>query len=254
MPTREPDYNSSPSIPAISCPELTPDDLSHLDISKKENLKIEVSRYPQTRFWQVEVNDKLLAVVIYRRGALAIKEILESVANGNKGITNSPNIKKRKGGCCNQYPPPHLNYFVHVALREIVQQEPFEFFTGMAADNNRDLVEDIWQQVLEQCKKEGTPDNDASDIGIITMNIKKCPAVILTLPPPELTSDAFYVGIVMDGNKARYFTLELGVNKEGGDFPFLCEWQGDKHVRIKECPMNMSTEAFIKAVGERMGK
>ncbi|MEI6336937.1 MAG: hypothetical protein WCS87_20445, partial [Methylococcaceae bacterium] len=68
MPTREPDFNSSPSIPAISCPELTPEDLSHYDISKKENLKIEVSRYPQTRFWQVEVNDKLLAVVIYRRG------------------------------------------------------------------------------------------------------------------------------------------------------------------------------------------
>jgi hypothetical protein len=43
---------------------------------------IEVRKYRQTRFWAVYVDGDLLAVVVYRKGALAIAERLMA---GNHG-------------------------------------------------------------------------------------------------------------------------------------------------------------------------
>jgi hypothetical protein len=37
---------------------------------------IEVKKYRQTRFWAVYVDGELLAVVVYRKGAMAIAERL----------------------------------------------------------------------------------------------------------------------------------------------------------------------------------
>jgi len=65
-----------PSIPPVSFPDF---DIYNLDTGA---LKVEVNRYPNTRFWQVIVNGQLLAVVVYRKGALAIKETIEKLAKG----------------------------------------------------------------------------------------------------------------------------------------------------------------------------
>ena len=45
---------------------------------------IEVKKYRQTRFWAVYVNGDLLAVVVYRKGALAIADHLAQVAHGRE--------------------------------------------------------------------------------------------------------------------------------------------------------------------------
>lgn len=43
---------------------------------------IEVKKYRHTRFWAVYVDGELLAVVVYRKGALAIAERLTAIAHG----------------------------------------------------------------------------------------------------------------------------------------------------------------------------
>jgi len=37
---------------------------------------IKVGKYKQTRFWAVWINGQLLAITVYKKGALAIKEFL----------------------------------------------------------------------------------------------------------------------------------------------------------------------------------
>jgi hypothetical protein len=66
------------SIPPVNFPDF---DLYGLE-SGKANVSID--RYPNSRFWQVTVNGQLLAVVVYRKGAQSIKEVIEKLAN-NKG-------------------------------------------------------------------------------------------------------------------------------------------------------------------------
>ena len=44
------------------------------------NVNVQVDRYQNSRFWQVTVNGNLLAVVVYRKGALAIKELIEKLS------------------------------------------------------------------------------------------------------------------------------------------------------------------------------
>ena len=60
-------------VPPVSFPDF---DLYGLEAGKTN---VSVDRYPNSRFWQVTVNGKLLAVVVYRKGALAIKEVIEKL-------------------------------------------------------------------------------------------------------------------------------------------------------------------------------
>lgn len=42
---------------------------------------ISVNRYGETRYWAVWVNSELLAVTVYKKGALAIRDKLSSMAS-----------------------------------------------------------------------------------------------------------------------------------------------------------------------------
>jgi len=46
---------------------------------------IEVKKYRETRFWAVYVDGELLAVVVYRKGARAIADMIQSTRAG-KGV------------------------------------------------------------------------------------------------------------------------------------------------------------------------
>jgi len=37
---------------------------------------VKVEKYKQTRYWAVWINDQLLAITVYKKGALAIREFL----------------------------------------------------------------------------------------------------------------------------------------------------------------------------------
>lgn len=60
-------------------------DSAQLDsgVSKEtQNGNISVYRYRGTRYWAVWVNGELLAVTVYKKGALAIRDKLSSMALG----------------------------------------------------------------------------------------------------------------------------------------------------------------------------
>lgn len=64
-------------VPPVNFPDF---DLYGLEAGKTN---VSVDRYPNSRFWQVTVNGNLLAVVVYRKGALAIKEVIEKLTKQN---------------------------------------------------------------------------------------------------------------------------------------------------------------------------
>lgn len=76
MPTerkqRTPKDNSN--IPPISMPDF---DLYNVEGGK---VNVTIDRYPNSRFWQISVNGNLLAVVVYRKGAEAIKSLIEKLS------------------------------------------------------------------------------------------------------------------------------------------------------------------------------
>ena len=41
-------------------------------------MNIKVEHYPNSRFWAVRVDDQLLCVIVYKKGALAVKAALEN--------------------------------------------------------------------------------------------------------------------------------------------------------------------------------
>ena len=43
---------------------------------------VSVNRYRETRYWAVWVNDELLAVTVYKKGAIAIRDKLSSMVPG----------------------------------------------------------------------------------------------------------------------------------------------------------------------------
>ena len=56
---------------------------------KEKTDDISVSRYGKTRYWAVWINDDLLAVTVYKKGAITIRDKLFSiklgVSNPNRG-------------------------------------------------------------------------------------------------------------------------------------------------------------------------
>ena len=50
-------------------------------MTQRKKHHIEIVKYRQTRFWAVAVDTHLLAVVVYKKGAEAIKRHLESLYN-----------------------------------------------------------------------------------------------------------------------------------------------------------------------------
>ena len=52
---------------------------------------IRIQRYKNTRHWAVWIKDELVAVVCYKKGAAAIKQLLDRVRA--QKIGNAPDIK-----------------------------------------------------------------------------------------------------------------------------------------------------------------
>jgi hypothetical protein len=62
------------------------EDYAQHDWSQRREVKIDhisVNRYAGTRYWAVWVNGELLAVTVYKKGALAIRDKLSSMALGH---------------------------------------------------------------------------------------------------------------------------------------------------------------------------
>lgn len=153
---------------------------------------------------------------------------------------------------------PHHYIFAHVALRQVCLTNPIGFFALMASPNRQKFLNDLWEQICQNCDQEGNAQFSPKDIKIETFTIGEYPAVIVQMPTPQKITEAYMLCIVlkvplselkqeMDNIQIRYFTLEKGINVLGEDQTFLCAWDGEMHVNYGDGP-EPKLSAFIDAI------
>lgn len=158
----------------------------------------------------------------------------------------------------------HHYVFGHIALRQLFFYNP-PACVGALAGRGAELVKQIWDDVgekVQESDEEARPlssqglDCSTHEVGEGTV------AVVVTLPRPEKTAEAHFVGLVLRMPRkrlwgllgrgkgvARYITLEHGVNIEGGDRTVLCEWSGQSHLNMGNGP-EATVSAFVQKLSE----
>ncbi len=159
----------------------------------------------------------------------------------------------------------HHYVFGHIALRQLFFHNPPAFVAALAS-RGEELAKQIWDDVGEKIEEdEGEAVRLPSQgLACSTHDIGSgAVAVIVSLPPPEETTEAYFVGLVLrlpqkklwgllgtEKGMARYITLERGINIiEGGERTFLCEWSGDDHLNMGDGP-DPTVSAFAHKLAE----
>jgi hypothetical protein len=152
----------------------------------------------------------------------------------------------------------HHYQLAHVALRQICLHNPYGFFSVMASPDRKKFLDDIWSQICARCDPEGPASFTPDDLQIITSNINDYPTILIQMPEPLFSPEAYFVGIVLlvkmndyaqhpPDPVARYFTLERGQSVSGGVWHVLCEWQDGRHCNYGAGP-EPRRELFVEAV------
>lgn len=125
--------------------------------------------------------------------------------------------------------------FAHRAIPQIVAAHGERFVEDMRGPHAASLLARLWDEI-------GGEPMDAPTVAVKELK-GGAPFVLITMPEPENTPEAYYVGVV-DG---RCFTLERGVTTTGETQTFLCEWADGKHVNYGPGPP-AEEHAFAGAV------
>ena len=152
----------------------------------------------------------------------------------------------------------HHYVLAHFALRKFCQDDPLWFFGVMGSPQRDDFLDDVWRQVRENCDSEGSASFDISDVGITTLRIKGYPGILVNMPPPADTAEAYFAGILLkidtntdthpENPEVAYITLEKGNNPYEAERTVLCGWTTDgTHVNYGDGP-TPTQEAFIEAI------
>jgi hypothetical protein len=160
---------------------------------------------------------------------------------------------------------PHHYVFGHIVLRQLFFHNPPAFVAALAS-RGEELVKQIWDDVgekIEQAEDEAVQ-LPSQGLACSTHDIGSgAVAVIVSLPPPEETPEAHFVGLVLrpprkklwgllgtEKEMARYITLEHGINIiEGGERTVLCEWSGESHLNMGNGP-EATVSAFVHKLAE----
>ncbi len=122
----------------------------------------------------------------------------------------------------------HHYVLAHVVLRQVAQRDPYIFFGMLRSPRRKKFLNDIWKHVYEHCDEEGKAYFSSQDVLIHPRNIGEYPAVLIEMPPPYFTMEAYMVCAVLgvppseavkkmpDNPKVYYYTLEKGVDLAGG--------------------------------------
>ena len=136
------------------------------------------------------------------------------------------------------------------------------FFGIMASPQKDEFLKDVWGQICENCDPEGKASFDISEVIASTGRIKDYPAIVIRMPPPQRTTEAYFVAVVLkidveeddqpENPDFAYLTLEKGMNLDGSDRMVLCGWTGENtHDNYGEGP-EATPEAFVAAVEARV--
>ena len=146
----------------------------------------------------------------------------------------------------------------HIALRQICKANPLGFFGAMASEDRDQFCRDVWKTVCEHCDETGQPAFTISDVKISTVRVADFPTILIRMPDPLNTAEAHLIAIVLklkrdittppDNIEFAYFTLEKGVDADGGRRTVLCSWSmDDSHSNYGDGPP-VDESRFLQAV------
>jgi len=135
--------------------------------------------------------------------------------------------------------------FVHIALKGIVLKDT-ETFIKIAQggpDNLKGFLSFMWNDIKEKntnlTECEDVINEESFDVSVSDLfNDEKL--LIVKLPEPKNPSEAFYIGVTLNEEDAKFFTLELGdkTNIETGQVEknsayYIGKWEKDgSHVNF----------------------
>jgi len=167
---------------------------------------------------------------------------------------------------CGTKPPlsRHHYDFAHVVLREACGFNPLAFFQVMASPGKEELLENLWLAACERCDGTGPAWFTSREVAVDSLMLENYPTILVTMPPPRVTTEAFYVAIVLLTPMDRivagalpeqpafgYYTLELGIAPNDGRYTVLCAWENGKHLSFGNGP-EADSSAFLQAVSEKV--
>lgn len=150
-------------------------------------------------------------------------------------------------------------FLVHKMLKQFALEKPYVFFSVMGSSLQQEFLEDIGRVLCETSDKEVPGSFPAQNIKVITFRIIDYPAVLIMMPKPSHSNEAYMVGVVLkvpiqdfeeqpENPGIKYFTLEKGFNFFGDDdIAFVCEWNGEKHINYG-ITRDISPEAFVEKI------
>jgi hypothetical protein len=148
--------------------------------------------------------------------------------------------------------------FAHVALRGLVFSEPRLATALWELDDPTALLDDIAAQVARACRARGEGDDlRAAELTVHKRRLGRNPCVVIELPQPQATTEAFMIAIIqrrdLDAERTdaertayecRYFTLEFSEHRES-PHTVLGEWTAQgSHLNMGGGP-DPEVEAFV---------
>lgn len=144
----------------------------------------------------------------------------------------------------------HHYTMAHVALRSVAFAQPLGFFGILASEESEKFLGELLESVTEECQeREPRPNFSASDLHVRTGRVWNYPCVVIEMPEPRATAEAFFVGAVLfvemaedadppENPELRYFTLEKGMNiEESQPRTVFCEWTAEgSHLNFGDGP------------------
>ena len=148
----------------------------------------------------------------------------------------------------------HHYEFIHEMVRECCQKMPEIFFNTMFSDQKDELIECIWDITCKEIGTENTTYFSHKDIATVIGTIGDYPSVLIIMPKPHITPDAYYAVAVLlekeeikEDSKVAYITLERGLWTDDAEVALLCAWNGNTHINF-EVVMGTDIKEFIAAV------
>lgn len=126
--------------------------------------------------------------------------------------------------------------FAHVVLRNAAFDNPTQCVTSLASTDGKQYLSEIWDNVVDTCKKHNQPiELTLDDILIHKLRIGPFPCTILEMPAPHFATEAFFVALIltvditdqsqnMSSGSVRYLTLENGEPNEEIVQTVIGEW------------------------------
>jgi len=124
--------------------------------------------------------------------------------------------------------------FVHVVLKDMFFENRDNLIKNILS--SEDELKGLWLDVGHYYSKqyEGVEDIDGSDIKITAKEFEDILFVVIALPEPKETVEAYFIGLIvprLKKKKSRYITLE-----KGDEGTVLCEWTQEMHLNFGEGP------------------